>query len=49
MDGVIALLMSDLFPSVAVDPAFSFGIFDNVQLFEGLVPLESVSRTRRRL
>jgi len=41
MSGSIGLLMSDLFSSVAVNPAYSFGIFDNVQVFDGLVPLPS--------
>jgi hypothetical protein len=37
----IGLLMSDLFSSVTTNPTFSFSIFDNVQVFEGLVPLPS--------
>jgi hypothetical protein len=40
LHGSIGLLMSDLFSSVTVNPAFSFGLFDNVQVLEGLVPLE---------
>ena len=40
LGGTIALLMSDIFSSVAVNPTFSFGLFDNVQVLEGLVPLE---------
>jgi hypothetical protein len=39
LGGSIAVLMSDLFSSVTVDPTYSFGLFDNVQVFEGLVPL----------
>jgi hypothetical protein len=39
LSGGIALLMLDIFPSVTTNPAFSFGIFDNVQVFEGLVPI----------
>ncbi|MEN1678844.1 MAG: hypothetical protein AAGJ46_04585 [Planctomycetota bacterium] len=39
LDGSIGLLMSDLFSSVTVDPAFSFSVFDNVEVFDGLVPL----------
>ncbi len=35
----IGLLLSDFFPSVTVNSAFSFAIFDNVQVFSGLVPL----------
>ncbi len=41
MGGTITLLMSDLFTSVANNPAFSFAIFDNVEVFTGLVPLSS--------
>ncbi|TWT73793.1 hypothetical protein Pla123a_36870 [Posidoniimonas polymericola] len=36
----IALLMSDLSSSVTVDPNFSFSIFDNLQVFDGLLALE---------
>lgn len=39
LEGSVGLLMSDIFDSVAVNPAFSFGIFDNVQVLDGLVPL----------
>lgn len=42
LDGSIALQMYDLFSSVSLNPAFSFGIFDNVQVLEGLVPLDNV-------
>ena len=41
MGGAVAMLMSDLFSSVTTNPAFSFAIFDNVQVFSGLVPLPS--------
>jgi hypothetical protein len=40
MEGSIALLMSDIFNSVTTNPALSFAIFDNVQVFAGLVPLD---------
>lgn len=39
LEGVISLMMFDLFSSVTLNPAFSFGIFDNVQVLEGLIPL----------
>jgi len=39
LDGSVGLIMADIFSSVAVNPAFSFGIFDNVQVLSGLVPL----------
>lgn len=39
LEGSVGLLMSDIFPSVTLNPLFSFGIFDNVQVLEGLVPL----------
>lgn len=41
MDNIIGLLMSDIFSSVTLNPAFSFGIFDNVLVLDGLVPLET--------
>jgi hypothetical protein len=41
MGGTIALLMSDLFTSVTTNPDYSFALFDNVQVLEGLIPLES--------
>jgi hypothetical protein len=41
LEGSIALQMYDLFSSVTLNPAFSFAIFDNVQVFSGLVPLTS--------
>ncbi|CAD7694841.1 unnamed protein product [Ostreobium quekettii] len=34
------LLMADLFSSVTLNPDYSFGVFDNVQVLEGLVALE---------
>lgn len=40
LDGSIALLMADVFSSVAVNTTFSFGLFDNVQVLNGLVPLD---------
>jgi hypothetical protein len=42
MSGTIALLMSDIFSSVTINPAFSFAIFDNVRVFDGLAPLNPV-------
>jgi len=39
LEGSVGLLMSDIFSSVTVNPTFSFGIFDNVQVLDGLVPL----------
>ncbi len=41
LGGSIGVVMSDLFSSVTVNSAFSFGIFDNVQVLDGLVPLPS--------
>jgi PEP-CTERM motif len=39
LGGSIGLQMYDLFTSVTINPTFSFGLFDNVQVLEGLVPL----------
>ena len=39
MEGSIGLQMYDLFSSVTVNPDFSFGLFDNVLVLDGLVPL----------
>ncbi|QEG36908.1 hypothetical protein [Bythopirellula goksoeyrii] len=39
LEGVISLVMFDFFSSVTLNPAFAFGIFDNVQVLDGLVPL----------
>ncbi|TWT36158.1 hypothetical protein KOR34_10570 [Posidoniimonas corsicana] len=38
--GSLGLLMSDIFSSVTLNPDFAFGLFDNVQVLEGLVALE---------
>jgi hypothetical protein len=39
LEGSVGVLMSDIFTSVTLNTAFSFGIFDNVQVLDGLVPL----------
>lgn len=39
LGGGIALLMSDIFTSVSTNPAFSFALFDNVEVLPGLVSL----------
>lgn len=39
LDGSVGLLMQDIFSSVTVNPTYSFGLFDNVQVLNGLVPL----------
>lgn len=41
LEGSIGLMMFDLFSSVTLNPEYSFGIFDNVQVLDGLVPLSS--------
>lgn len=40
LEGSISLTMADLFSSVTVNPDFCFGLFDNVQVLDGLVPLD---------
>ncbi len=42
LGGTVSMMMFDFFSSVTLNPAFAFGIFDNVQVLEGLVPLSPV-------
>ena len=39
----IALQLIDIYPSVTTNPAFSFAIFDNVRVLEGLIPIPEPS------
>lgn len=40
-DTTVGMYMADLFSSVTLNPDFSFGLFDNVEVLEGLVPLDA--------
>lgn len=42
LEDIVGLLMADTFSSVTLNPVYSFSIFDNVRVLEGLVPLDPV-------